>query len=138
MPRFVDTNVALYSISDDPTEAPQRRVAQALFDATDLVVSTQVLSEFYVQATRPPRSAPLTHDQAVQIIVSLTRYPVQPVTLDVVVSALTTKERFQISHWDALIIEAARAAGCHEVLSEDLSSDQDYGGVVVRNPFVGQ
>ncbi|MFT4009914.1 MAG: PIN domain-containing protein [Nocardioidaceae bacterium] len=137
MPRFVDTNIALYSISDDPAEARQRSVAQALFEETDLALSTQVLSEFYVQATRPTRPSPLTHEQATQIVVALTRYPVQPVTLAVVLSALTTKDRFQISHWDALVIEAARAAGCREVLSEDLSSGQDYDGVVVRNPFAG-
>ncbi|MFN8617536.1 MAG: hypothetical protein U0837_10595 [Dehalococcoidia bacterium] len=29
----------------------------------------------------------------------------------------------------------ARALGCAEVLSEDLGAGQDYGGVVVRNPF---
>lgn len=135
MPRFVDTNVALYSVSDDPAEAHHRQVAEALFDAPDLVVSTQVLGEFYVQATRPTRPSPLSHEQVTQIIASLTRYPVQAVTLPIVAAALTTKDRFQISYWDALIIEAARTADCREVLSEDLSADQDYGGVVVRNPF---
>ncbi|HEX9031601.1 MAG TPA: hypothetical protein VF834_07120 [Streptosporangiaceae bacterium] len=32
-------------------------------------------------------------------------------------------------------IEAARAMGCAEVLSEDLSHRQDYSGVTVTNPF---
>jgi predicted nucleic acid-binding protein len=36
---------------------------------------------------------------------------------------------------DAAILEAARAAGCDVVLSEDLSDGQDYGGVRVENPF---
>jgi predicted nucleic acid-binding protein len=30
---------------------------------------------------------------------------------------------------------AARLGGCHELLSEDLSDGQDFGGVTVRNPF---
>jgi predicted nucleic acid-binding protein len=42
---------------------------------------------------------------------------------------------FQLSYWDAAIIEASRAMGCTQVLSEDLSDGQDYGGVRVTNPF---
>jgi len=46
-----------------------------------------------------------------------------------------TRQRFQLSYWDAAIIEAARTMGCTEVLSEDLSDGQDYAGVRVTNPF---
>ncbi len=53
-------------------------------------------------------------------------------------AALAAKVRFQISFWDAAIIEAARAAGCDQVLSEDLNSGQDYGGFSVVNPFATQ
>ena len=45
------------------------------------------------------------------------------------------RERFQISYWDAAIIEASRAMGCPQVLSEDLNDGQDYAGVRVVNPF---
>lgn len=135
MPRFVDTNVLIYSISDDPAAADKRSTAATIFDAPDLVVSTQVLGEFSVQATRPSRDDAVTHEQARLIIESLTRYPIQPLTYDVVEAALATRERYRISYWDAAIIEAARVAGCEEVLSEDLSDGQDYGGVIVTNPF---
>jgi predicted nucleic acid-binding protein len=37
--------------------------------------------------------------------------------------------------WDAAIIEASRAMGCAEVLSEDLGDGQDYAGIRVTNPF---
>ena len=43
--------------------------------------------------------------------------------------------RFQLSYWDAAIIEASRAMGCAEVLSEDLADGQDYAGMRVINPF---
>ena len=69
------------------------------------------------------------------LIQSFCRYPVQEMTLVLVEAALRTTERFQISYWDAAIIEAARALGCREVLSEDLGDGQDYGGVRVVNPF---
>jgi predicted nucleic acid-binding protein len=41
-----------------------------------------------------------------------------------------------LSLWDALIVEAARAADCEVLLSEDLNADQDFGGVQVQTPFV--
>lgn len=135
MPLFVDTNVVLYSVSTDPAEAPKRAIADSIFDRRDLVVSAQVLGEFYVQATRPRHSGSLTHQQAADVVMSLGRYPVQPLTEALVTAALALKERYQISYWDAAIVEAARAAGCAEVLSEDLSDGQDYGGIRIRNPF---
>ena len=58
-----------------------------------------------------------------------------PVTADLVVAAAAAAGKYQVSHWDALILETARAAGCTVVLSEDLSDEQDYGGVRVENPF---
>jgi predicted nucleic acid-binding protein len=50
-------------------------------------------------------------------------------------AALDTKSRFQISYWDAAIIEAARILGCRVVLTEDLSDGQNYDGMRVENPF---
>jgi predicted nucleic acid-binding protein len=50
-------------------------------------------------------------------------------------AALTSRQRFQLSYWDAAIIEAGRALGCEVILSEDLSDGQDYDGVRVANPF---
>jgi predicted nucleic acid-binding protein len=50
-------------------------------------------------------------------------------------AALDTRQRFQLPYWDAAIIEASRAMGCTQVLSEDLSDGQDYSGVRVANPF---
>ena len=49
---------------------------------------------------------------------------------------MAAREKFRISYWDAAIIEASRALGCDQLLSEDLSDGQNYDGVVVTNPFV--
>lgn len=63
------------------------------------------------------------------------RFPVQDLTAGIAMAAVDARQRFQLSYWDAAIIEAARAMGCTDVLSEDLSDSQDYGGVLVTNPF---
>ena len=51
-------------------------------------------------------------------------------------AAMSARDRFGISYWDAAIIEAARATGCELVLSEDLSHGRDYAGVRVENPLL--
>lgn len=133
--RFVDTNVLLYSVSTAEEDEPKARVARAILDEADIALSTQVLQEFYVQATHSRRPDRLTHEQAATLIDSFLRFPVQATTTKLVLAALETRERYQMSYWDAAIIEAARAAGCPQVLSEDLAHGQDYGGVRVENPF---
>lgn len=133
--RFVDTNVLLYAISRDPGEQGKAKRANDILAARDLAVSVQVLQEFYVQATRQTRTDAITHDQAVRLIESFRRFPVQDITDAIMMAALTTRQRYQVSYWDAAIIEASRAAGCEVVLSEDLGDGQDYGGVRVENPF---
>jgi predicted nucleic acid-binding protein len=133
--RFADTNVLLYAISRDPEEKDKAERANEILAGKDLVLSVQVLQEFYVQATRASRPDPLTHEQAVKLIESFLRFRVQEMTTAVVLAALATRERFGISYWDAAILEAARTLGCRVVLSEDLSDGEDYGGVRVENPF---
>lgn len=135
--RFIDTNVLLYAISTDEDEAPKRAKASELLHRRDLALSTQVLGEFYVQSTRRTRSDPISHDHAVRLIESLTRFEVQSLTLPIVTAALETTQRYGISYWDAAIVEAARERGCDEVLSEDLQDGQDFSGVRVVNPFTG-
>jgi predicted nucleic acid-binding protein len=136
--RFVDTNVLLYAISKAPDERPRAERALDILDAADCALSVQVLQEFYVQATRPSRTDRIEHQEAVDLIDSWLRFPVQELTVSILYSALACKDRYHISYWDAAIIEAARAAGCREVLSEDLQDGHDYAGVLVVNPFRGQ
>lgn len=135
--RFVDTNVLLYGVSRDPEERDKAARANEILTARDLGLSVQVLQEFYVQAIRESRTDALTHDQAFELVESFMRFPVQAMTTGVMRAAMSTRQRFGISYWDAAIIEASRRLGCDVVLSEDLSDDQDYDGVRVENPFRG-
>ena len=131
-PRFIDTNILLYSISRDPAEMPKRDIAIALLDAEDIALSIQVLQEFYVQATR---SDALSHEIAVALIRTWLRFKVQEITLPVMTGALEIRARHGYCYWDAAIITAARALGCHEVLSEDMSHGREVDGVTITDPF---
>lgn len=133
--RFVDTNVLLYAVSRNEGEQEKLARAQEIVFSRDLALSVQVLQEFYVQATRPSRRDRLDHREAVGLVEAFLRFPVQELTTRIVLAALATGDRFDISYRDAAILEAARALGCDVVLSEDLADGHDYNGVRVENPF---
>lgn len=133
--RFVDTNVLLYAASTVPDEHAKKRKALEILDDHDVVVSVQVLQEFYVQVTRASRSDRLEHEIAVSLVESWLRFRVQETTVSVLQNALATAARWDISYWDAAIVEAARAASCPILLSEDLQDGMDFAGVRVENPF---
>lgn len=133
--RFVDTNVLLYAISKDPAEEAKAEIAREIMESRDLSLSVQVIQEFYVQATRSAKRDSLSHAQALGLIQSFMRFPIQETSMAIVLLAMATREKYRLSYWDAAIIEAARVMKCDFVLSEDLSHGQDYDGVEVVNPF---
>ena len=133
--RFLDTNILLYAISSATDEARKAEQALTLLDDNNWVLSVQVLQEFYVQATRATKADRIQHEQATALIEAWLRFRVQEITAPILLAALNTKQRYQISYWDAAIIEAARAAGCREVYSEDLAANFNYNGIRVINPF---
>jgi predicted nucleic acid-binding protein len=134
-PRFIDTNVLLYSISRDPAEARKRDVAVAIVETDELALSVQVLQEFYVQATRATRPDAVPHDIAVGLVRTWLRFKVQEMTLPVMLGALEIKAIYRLSYWDAAIVAAARALGCRELLSEDMGHGRDIEGITITNPF---
>jgi predicted nucleic acid-binding protein len=133
--RFFDTNILLYSISRDSTEATKRDRAIALLDADDGALSVQVLQEFYVQATRPSRPDAIPHDIAVGLVESWTRFKVQEITLPVLRGALEIKAAHGLSYWDSAVIAAARALGCSELYTEDMSHGRIVEGITIIDPF---
>ena len=86
--RFIDTNILLYFVSGDPADSSKQATAAELLDQEDLCLSVQVLQEFYVQATRPTRADRLNHEEALDLIASWKRYPIQEITLDLMEQAL--------------------------------------------------
>ena len=135
MSRFLDTNVLLYSISTVEGERAKRDIARELLDRDDNVLSVQVLQEFYVQSTRATRTDALSHDLAVGLVRTWLRFPVQPITVDVLQLALDLKARHAWSYWDSAVVAASQVAGCSELMTEDLEAGQQVSGVTIRDPF---
>ena len=136
MSAFLDTNVLLYAISLDPNEQRKRDRARAIIDGKNLVLSVQVLQEFLTQATRPTRSKPLLLADAMEMIDGWRRrFPIQETTLALLDSGLAIQQRHRFSHWDSMIVAAARAQGCDVLWTEDMDDGQIVDGTRIANPF---
>lgn len=134
---FFDTNVLVYLFD---RAAPQKRAqAQRLLDKHSsegsLTLSTQVLQEFFVSATRK-LSTPLSVPEALEVLRQLVVFPLVQVDADLILRAGERTAREMVSFWDALIVEAALTAGATRLLSEDLQHGQKISSLTVENPFV--
>ena len=132
---FVDTNVIAYAF--DQESPVKRRVAQELIGQADFVISAQVLSELFVTLTHKLKQK-VPAEVARQAINELQVLRVIDTTPALVLRAIDTSVRYQLSYWDALIIEAALAAGCATLVTEDLTEGALYKGLRVVNPFGDQ
>jgi len=134
---FLDSNVLVYAVSRN--EPAKQRAARALvergFAEGCFAISTQVLLEVYVNITQKAKIRLPAHE-AFEYVKAFSEWPVVEMSRPLVFAALGLARHLQISTWDAAILEAAREAGCSRVLSEDLTSGRDYGGIRVENPFV--
>jgi predicted nucleic acid-binding protein len=132
---FLDTNILVYAIETGGPHPDKSAIALRLARRDEICLSTQVLGEFYRAVTSQRRAKPLTHDEAVAWVQLWKRHDVRPITAPHVDLALELAGRYRVGYYDALILAAARLAGCPVVWSEDLRAEQEYGGVTVKNPF---
>lgn len=131
---FFDTNVLVYSV--DRSFPDKRATCQELIDrharSGDGVLSTQVLQEFYVNATRKLGIEPLVAKQHVQ---DFQIFDVIQVTPDLIAEGIDCSILNRLSFWDGLVIAAAAIGRCTILYSEDMTNGQKIRGVTISNPF---
>lgn len=131
---FVDTNVLVCA---DDADAGRKRTAaravlrQALEQGTG-VISTQVVQEYFSVATRKLRIDAPSARRRVELLAAL---DVVRVEVPMILSTADLVQLHGLGFWDALIVVAARVAGCRRLLSEDLQHGQRFDGLTVENPF---
>jgi predicted nucleic acid-binding protein len=133
---FFDSNILVYlfdSGAPDKQETARRLFERHAFDGS-LLLSTQVLQEFYVTVTRK-LSTPLEPDQAIRALEHFATFPLIQVTQRLILSAAQRSQREMLSFWDALIIEAALSGGATILCSEDMQDGQRIDGLTLHNPF---
>ena len=97
-------------------------------------VSTQVLQEFYVVATRK-FDPPMPRRQARDLVDAYSHWQLVQIDVPLILAASQLEERHTLSFWDALIVEAARRAGATRLVTEDLQAGRRLAGVLIDNPF---
>jgi predicted nucleic acid-binding protein len=128
---FFDTNILLYLLSADATKADR---AEALA-ADGGVISVQVLNEFASVAMRKLEMRLAEIREILSTIRSVCA--VMPVDVETHELGLELVERHHLAVYDALIVAAALQAECKVLYTEDLQHGQKFGGLKIRNPFVG-
>jgi predicted nucleic acid-binding protein len=133
---FIDTNILVYA-NDKSARKKQERAKQILFDGIineDIVISTQVLSEFYVTVTKKIETK-LSAGIAKKEILLLKTIEIVEIDIHLVLQGIDISIKYNLSFWDALIIASAQKAKCNFIYSEDLNPGQIIDTVVVKNPF---
>jgi predicted nucleic acid-binding protein len=131
---FFDTNIFVYmqSAADPLKQVRARELVEHYGSADRIAVSTQVVQEFYAVGLR---KLALPREQVKQTVKALLRYPLVVIGPSHIMKAIENEEQYQISFWDALILAAAESGGADILFSEDLNHGQQYGRVLVQNPF---
>lgn len=131
---FVDTNVFVYAFDDSDVLRRDRARAMLADPPAPIVISPQILGEFYVVATRK-LAHPLSGERAAAVVERMQALSVVPLDGTLVSRAITTSRESQLSYWDGLVVEAAVRGGCDRLFSEDLADGSTIRSIRIENPF---
>ncbi len=134
---FVDTNILVYA--HDLQAGEKHDVAKDLVAGMWRAkpwpwLSVQVLQELLVTLRR--KGVPAL--AARETVEDYMRWKVVENSVALLASGMDEMDRWGLSPWDSVIIAAARSVNATRVYSEDLSHEQDYGGIQVVNPFISK
>ena len=136
MRAFFDTNILVYLYDGDAPE--KKRKAQDLLlkaaEAGQVLLSTQVLQEFYVSVTRK-LAEPLPPEDAERAVRRFADFAVVQVDPSLIFAAIATSRQCRFSFWDALVVQAAIQGGAATLYTEDLHHGQAIGSLRILNPF---
>jgi predicted nucleic acid-binding protein len=96
------------------------------------VVSLQVLQEYFVTITRKLRVDAHIARRKVEL---LAEFDVATPEVADILAAIDLHRLHGFSFWNALVVRAAKQAGCSVLLSEDLQEAREIDGIRIVNPF---
>ncbi len=133
---FLDTNILVYA--DDLDAGPKNTIAVNLLGEAITqgvgVISTQVLQEFFVTATKKLKVPAPIAKRKVELLASMA---VVRVDEKLILQAIDLHRLEAFSFWDALVVRSAINAGVTRLLTENLQHGRVIEGVRIHNPFLG-
>ncbi|MFZ0959081.1 MAG: PIN domain-containing protein [Candidatus Sulfotelmatobacter sp.] len=130
---FFDTNVLIYA-DDKADPAKQQRALDLVAEhrrGRTGVVSLQVLQEYFVTLTRKLRVDARIARRKVEL---LAEFDVATPEVADILAAIDLHRLHGFSFWDALVLRAAKQAGCSVLFSEDMQ-EREIDGLQIVNPF---
>jgi predicted nucleic acid-binding protein len=132
---FFDTNILVYA-DDRAAPAKQRRALDLVAEhrrAGTGVVSLQVLQEYFVAVTPKLQIDPRIARRKVELPAE---FDVAAPEVADILAAIDLHRLHGFSFWDALVLRAAKQAGCRVVSSEEMEQAREIDGVHIVNPFL--
>lgn len=130
----IDTNILVYSIDRDAgTRHEQSRVLVDALADRDCVLTVQALAEFFHAVTRKDKMP--TEDAAAMVHDWMELFPVANADGRSLGQAIQLANEHGFAFWDAMLIQAARAAGVTRLLTEDMQDGRTVGTLRLENPF---
>ena len=134
---FIDTNIFIYAHDEsDPRKTSlARELLIKLISEKKVCISTQVIQEFcnvFLKKSLAPMKAEDVRRVVLEVFSPL---PVHKPDPEFYIRVLETYERYSLSFYDAMIVQAAIDLNCTTLYSEDLQSGAKYGKIKVINPF---
>jgi predicted nucleic acid-binding protein len=133
---FVDTNMLVYAhdVSAGVKHMVAKQRIQELWENKSGYSSIQVMQEFYVTVTQKVPN-PIDNATAIEVIRNLSYWNVHEPSIDDIINAIDIQIRYQVSFWDAMILQSALQLECDLLWSEDLNPGQVFQGIKLINPF---
>lgn len=130
---FIDTNIWVYSHLKQQDESKSSIALSLLENLSLLVISTQVLNEYY-SAMLKNKVPDRIIQENLEVIISVSEVQI------IQVSTLRITHRLKInnsfSYWDSLILASAIEANCQYLYSEDMQNNQIIDKQIqIINPF---
>ena len=130
---FLDTNILIYLYSNDDLWKKQV-VSEIVANTNEIVISTQVLTEFSNIGFRKLNLSSL--EVATTLDELATNCDININTFKTIKQAVLVKEKYRYSWFDSLIIAAALESKCTTLYSEDMHHQQLIeGSLIIVNPF---
>jgi predicted nucleic acid-binding protein len=132
---LVDTNIWVYAHLESPEDARFKQASQIVGNPSGLVVSVQVLNEYYSVMLKNRADDALIQAN-IQTIMD--RFEICWFTAELLQRSYALRNRYRYSCWDSLILAAAVESGCSAIYTEDLQHGQIVENVKIINPFTRQ
>jgi len=138
MKAFIDTNIFIYAQDENDNEKAHKARELLIKTVKTKIgfISTQVIQEFCNVALKksdlPLKPSDITEVLEELLLPMLAHVPSERFYKEV----LKLYERYSLSYYDAMIVQAAIDLNCDLLYSEDMHNGAHYDGVTVVNPFI--